>query len=90
MFEVAVDAVGNVYASGEFTTGNKTNYYLNQITPSGNVKQMAFSTINSDGTYLADGCTIPFGRVAGITVDEKNRKLILLIDGIKQLNTIPM
>lgn len=51
---------------------------------------MAFSTINSDGTYLADGCTIPFGRVAGITVDEKNKKLILLIDGIQQLNTIPM
>lgn len=90
MFEVAVDAVGNVYASGEFTSGNKTSYFLHQITPTGNVKQMAFSTINSDGTYLADGCTIPFGRVAGITVDEKNRKLILLIDGIKQLNTIPM
>ncbi len=90
MFEVAVDAAGNVYASGEFTSGNKTNYFLNQITPSGNVKQLAFSTINSDGTYLADGCTTPFGRVAGITVDEKNKKLILVVGGISQLNTVPL
>jgi len=90
MFEVAIDAAGNVYAAGEFTSGSKTNYFLNQISPSGNVKQLAFSTINSDGTYLENGCTIPFGRVAGITIDEKNKKLILLLGGIKQLNTIPL
>jgi sugar lactone lactonase YvrE len=90
MFEVAADAAGNVYASGEFTAEGRTNYFLNQITPSGNVRQLAFSTVNSNGAYLADGCTIPFGRIAGITVDEKNKKLILLLGGISQLNTIPL
>jgi sugar lactone lactonase YvrE len=92
MFEVAVDAVGNVYASGEFISEERTrtNYFLNQITPSGNVKQLAFSSIKSNGEILPDGCTIPFGRVAGIAVDEKNKKLILVVGGISQLNTIPL